>query len=398
MAMAEPFDLDQALVDVVASGAVEVPPYPAVALQIDKLLRGGDYGLEDLTRLVTSDQVLAAEMLRVSNSAAYFRSSPVNSVRAAVGRLGARDVARLALAFGLGAHATAPGPLAPLRRRVWLEALASAALCQALARGRGVAPDEAFSAGLLHDFGKVVAIASIEALVHKRRVPPRTMAEWSALVDRYHVELGVVMAARWGLPAVTADVISLHHADDIGGAADPGLVELVAAIDEVTAMLGERTHVLPVDLGAAALLRGGEAEAVAAAIESLASFVASFEAGEPFQGAGAHELVARPVQPRAEPAVQPPPWPVTLAVGGRSAEYRILGVASTHFMVNGAAPLPENLLLEMVVGCRPPLSGFASVKLAWPDQGGFTMLVQPYALSGVALERWKQLVSLPAES
>ena len=85
-------------------------------------------------------------------------------------------------------------------------------------------------------------------------------------------------------------------------------------------------------------------------------------------------------------------------MNGQPSKYRILGVASTHFMVNGASPLPENLLLELEVGCQPPLNGFASVKLAWPDQGGFTMLVQPYALSGAALDRWKQIVATTTEA
>jgi putative nucleotidyltransferase with HDIG domain len=399
MASAEPFDLDRSIVDVVSRGAVKVTPYPAVAFQIERLIRSGDYGLEDLAKLVTSDQVLSADVLRVSNSAAYFRSTPVNSVRAAVARIGARDVARLALAFGLGAHATAAGPLASLRRQVWLDALASAALCQALAKQRAIPADEAFSAGLLHDFGKVVAIACIEELVQKHRVPPRTMVEWTALVEGYHVELGVVMAARWGLPPVMSDVISLHHADDITAAADPQMVELVAAVDEVIMMLGERTHILPVDLGSAAHLRAGEAELVASAVAALPAFVASFEGSEPARSSAGHELVAIPEEPRRRPTGGPPPsWPVTLSVNGRASTYRILGVASTHFMVNGAAPLPENLLLELEVGCQPPLAGFASVKLAWPDQGGFTMLVQPYALSGAALDRWKQIVATSAEA
>jgi putative nucleotidyltransferase with HDIG domain len=279
-----------------------------------------------------------------------------------------------------------------------MEALASAALCQVLGQGRGLAPDEAFSAGLLHDFGKVVALACIEELLQRRNdVPARTEAEWTALVDRYHVELGVVMAARWDLPPVMADVISLHHADATAAAADRKMVDLVVAVDEVIMMLGDRTHLEPEDLGAAAFLQGNEGELVSKALTRLPSFVASFETPEVWKSAGARTLVAAAPPPRkreGEPTA--PPWPVMLNVGGKPAAYKILGVASTHFMVNGAAPVPENLLLEMKVLCEPPLTGFASVKLAWPDQGGFTMLVQPYALSGTALERWKEIVASAA--
>jgi len=396
---AAPFDLDTAIVDLVSRGAVKVPPYPAVAFQIEKLIRSGDYGLDELAKLVSSDQVLSADVLRVSNSAVYARGGAINGVKAAVGRLGAKDVARLALAFGLGAHANASGKLASLRRKVWMDSLASAMLCQALAKGRGLAPDVAFSAGLLHDFGKVVAIACIEEILYRRDdVPPRTAEAWYEVVDRYHVELGVVMAARWDLPPLLADVISLHHADATAAATDRALLDLVVAVDEVIMMLGDRTHLSPEDLGAAAFLRGNEGDAVSHAITLLPSFVASFESADAWKSLHGPSLVAPPPQPRRKEGAQPPPWPVILSMGGKPSQYRILGVASTHFMVNGAAPVPENLLLEMKVQCEPPLTGFASVKLAWPDAGGFTMLVQPYALSGGALDRWKEIVAGAGEA
>jgi len=398
MGTAAPFDLDQAIVDLVSRGAVKVPPYPAVAFKIEKLIRGGDYGLDALAKLVSSDQVLSADVLRVSNSAFYSRGGAVNSVSGAVARLGAKDVARLALAFGLGAHATAEGALASLRRQVWMDALGSALLCQALAKGRGLSADEAFSAGLLHDFGKVVAVACIEDVLARREgVAAMPLAEWSALVDRYHVELGVVMAARWDLPPVLADVISLHHEPSSVAAADRKLVDLVAAVDEVIAMLGDRTHLSPEDLGAAAMLQGTEGEVVSRTLTQLPGFVASFETADSWKSNGS-ALVAPPPRPPPSPGSepQPPPWPVVLSMGGRPASYRILGVASTHFMVNGSAPVPENLLVEMKVQCEPPLTGFASVKLAWPDAGGFTMLVQPYALTGTSLERWKEIVASAA--
>ena len=129
-------DLDGAIVDLVSRKAVKVPPYPAVAMKVEALVRRDDYGLDDLAKLVASDQALAADALRCANSAFYSRATPVTSINQAISRLGAREVVGLAVASALGAHARKPGPLAALKRRVWLEALASAALSQELAKGR----------------------------------------------------------------------------------------------------------------------------------------------------------------------------------------------------------------------------------------------------------------------
>jgi len=383
-------DLDQAIVDLVARGGVKVPPYPAVAFRIDALLRTGDYGVEDLSRLVSSDQVLAADVIRCANSAVYARGSPAASVKQAVGRVGAKDVAALALASGLGSHATAPGKLASLRRRAWFDALASALLCQALAPRRKLSPDVAFAAGLLHDFGRVVAIACIEDILAQQKTGPRSEAAWGEVIDRYHVELGIVMAARWGLPPVLADVISMHHGDP-AAAADPALVDAVAAADEVVTLLGDRVALPPEDLGLASLVASAEHDAIGNALHGLPAFIASFETPDAWRGGG-ESLVAHDPPARRE-APPPPPHEVRLSLGGKDHGFRILGVASTHLMLVGGTAVPENMLLQMKVCCDPPLEGFASVKLSWPEGDGTAILLQPYALAGEALSRWKALVA-----
>ena len=56
-------------------------------------------------------------------------------------------------------------------------------LAQDLAKARSLAADVAFSAGLLHDFGKVVAIACIEELIQNREdVAPKVEEEWTEII------------------------------------------------------------------------------------------------------------------------------------------------------------------------------------------------------------------------
>jgi putative nucleotidyltransferase with HDIG domain len=378
----------------VSKGKVKVPPYPAVAFRIESLVRAANYGLDDLSKLVSSDQMLAADVLRCGNSALYARGAPVASVKQAVGRIGAKDVARLALASGLGSHALAGGKLASLRRRVWLDALASALLAQDLGRARGLAADVAFSAGLLHDFGKVVALACIEELLDRRTdVAPKLEEEWVEIMDRYHVEMGVVMAAKWDLPPVIADAVSLHHSAERTAASDPGMVEVVVVVDKVVALLATHTRLGVEELAEVTELSPREREHLVRAIEALPGFVASFESGDVWKGGQERTLVAAappPAEPTAPPGLD---FPVVLKMGERRHSYKLLGIGGTHCMVVGSDPIPENLLLQLEVACDPPLRGFASVKLAWPEHGGWTLLVQPYGLSEGAQERWRRLAA-----
>jgi len=308
-----------------------------------------------------------------------------------VGRIGAKDVARLALASGLGAHALAAGRLASIRRRVWLDALASALLAQDLAKSRAVAPDVAFSAGLLHDFGKVVAIACVEELLANREdATPRSEEEWNEIMDKYHVELGVVMAARWDLPPVLADVISLHHSESVTAAAQPELVRTVALVDRVVELLHERTSLSVDELQSVDWLTPNDKYVVARTVEMLPAFVASFENSEVWKGDQKRNLVSTPPQPIPEVPLAKA-LPVVLKLGDREFSYELLGVGASHCMVRGKQPIPENLIMELKVACDPPVKGYASVRLAWPDADQWTLLVQPYGLTGGAQARWRAL-------
>jgi putative nucleotidyltransferase with HDIG domain len=387
------FDLDAAMVDVVSRGAVKVPPYPAVALQVEELVKRDDYGLDELSRLVASDQALAADALRCANSAFYSRGAVVNALGQAVTRIGGKEMARLAIASGLGAHARAGGPLTPLKRRVWLDGLASAALSQELARARHLDPEEAFVCGLLHDFGRMIAIACIEEIISAHPgLVPQPPEYWLTVVDRYHVELGLVLAARWDLPPLLSDVISLHHADDWAGATDPRMVELVMVTDEVVRLLGASIFLTPEDLGTVSLLGAAECELVSRVLDRLPAFIASFEGEQPPPRPG-QSLVAKEPPPE-EPMAGPTPvaFPVMVTVGREKRRYQAMGIATANLMVNGREALPENVLLQIEMCCEPPISCWATAKLSWPEQGGHTVLLQPFALNGKTHEIWRDLL------
>jgi putative nucleotidyltransferase with HDIG domain len=391
-------DLDAAIVDVVSRDAVKVPPYPAVAMKVEELVHRGDDGLDGLTKLVASDQTLAADALRAANSAFFRRGTAVTSLDAAIGRIGAKEVVRLALASGLGVHARRAGPLAALKRRVWLEALAGAALAQELARKRGIDPEEAFVAGLLHDFGKMIAVACVEEILAAHPgAHARPLEAWVAVVERYHIELGLVLAAKWELPQLVTDVISLHHEPDPAGAAEPRLVEVITAADEVVSLLADRTWLTPEDLGAVAGLTAPECELVARVLDRLPGFIASFE-GSAARSAPARSLIEAE---RLDPFLTGPApvsFPVKIAIGREARSYQATGIASANIMVSGDGPLAENVLMQLELGSTPPLTCWATAKLAWPEGKRWTVLLQPFALDGSTHAAWKALVKATTEA
>ena len=190
--------------------------------------------------LVTFEPVESVKQLRAANSAALRGISALTSLRDAIARLGAEELCRVAMATSLGAVATLDGPLATLRRTAWRQALISALACRQIAPLRGIDREEAFACGLLHDFGRVIAIASIESVLADRpSEAPRSESEWMALVDRFHVELGTLTARQWKLAELHAVVIASHHLPS-GPGEFRSMLDLVRASDAVVALV-ERT-------------------------------------------------------------------------------------------------------------------------------------------------------------
>jgi putative nucleotidyltransferase with HDIG domain len=378
-------DLDGAVADVVARGEVELPPYPAIAFRIARLVRGGDYGMDELGRLVSSDQSLAADLLRVANSPVYQRGTPVASIPAAAARVGAEELSRLALALGLGPVAAARGPLAPLRRGVWHDALASAAMCRDIARARHLDADDAFTCGLLHDFGRVITIAAIERIAAGSR-PARAMpvSFWNAVVDRYHVGIGRTLAARWELPEVVSDAISLHHEGESRDPAHQAVVDIVRTVDPLVGLLSRNSSLGEAEVAALSQLSESDTDALERTLQGLPSFIASLE---------------QPALPEEHDWLEGPPRVPAIPAGDRrvffhlgGGDFEAVGFGPHQLHLRGTVPLPEGLLLEVEALQPRAFSFHARVLLSWSEGRRFGAVLMPFALTGPALLHWRALV------
>lgn len=385
--------LEREVEDLVARGAASIPPYPAVALRVQKAMSQPDFGLDEVSHLVGADAALAADVLRCANSSMYRRGSTVTSLTQAITRIGATQVMRLLLASGLAVHANAAGPLAKLRRMIWIEGLASAAICQELARQRGLRHEEAFALGLLHDFGRVVACGTLEALLSKRPLAGTWPEEaWSGIVDRLHVPVGLAMASRWQLGSLVTEVIGGHHLGAAARCEDPGLLDVVRASDQVVFLLSSLPGLSSDDLEAIpSLTRFVEREVVARVLRKVPEFVEAFELAATPNGAGSPIAQPSTTLSPGERAIR---FGITVNLARRARQYTAVAIASNGIAATGNEPLLENRLQEATLHApQGPLRIWTLTRLARPERGGYHVELQPYALSGVERGLWDQLVT-----
>ncbi|MGC3997469.1 MAG: HDOD domain-containing protein [Anaeromyxobacter sp.] len=391
-------EIERTLLRLAGQGTLPVPPFPAVALRVQRLVASHDTGLREIARVISSDAALTADVLRCANSALVSRGVPVRDLTQAITRIGADEITRITLSSALSAQALDGGGLAPLKRAIWIESLAGAVLCQELAKLRRLGRDgAAFVAGLLHDFGRVVAVTRIESILAAAPdVPALPMEDWAALVERLHVPVGVLLASRWALPLLVRQVVALHHGQTSQGCENPDLLEVVRIRDQIVDLLARAPCVDATDLATVPGLDGREEQqAVARVIERIPPFIAAFE------GASVDQVVPRTwvTAPHSALAAgeRPVDLDVTLFSGGTQRRYKALVLAPNGLLLVGTEPVAQNHLLRAVIeGAGLPIELWAVPRLVQRRSDHHRIELQPYGLGGEVRVRWRQLYELRA--
>ena len=184
-------------------------------MKVLELLGQEDVDVRQVVRWLQSDPVFSGEMLRVANSALYGTYGQIRSVHQATITLGLDFVKALAVTVGLRAYVKS-AVKAPVLRRCWTHSVATAILSQELATACFMKGDEAYTAGLLHDIGRLGLLAAYP--VEYANVLNVAM-DYSfdvlhcekELFDVDHCEAGAWLAEQWKLPAELGDIAAHHH-------------------------------------------------------------------------------------------------------------------------------------------------------------------------------------------
>ena len=204
--------------------AGDLPSPRGVALAIIRLTQAPDVSLAELGRVIKGDPAFVGRLIKAANGLIAENRRAIVSVQEALMVLGLPAVRTLALGFSLLStyrKGTCQGFDYP---RFWSSALLMAISMQALTqRVRVVAPDEAFSLGLLARVGELsLATLYPEAfsrlLAELKRDPAlqQVVLEDQAFAMN-HRELGAAMLADWGVPDALVQPVRFHEQPELAG-------------------------------------------------------------------------------------------------------------------------------------------------------------------------------------
>lgn len=236
--------------------AIETAPaVPTILVPLLKLLDAADdrTRIEDVVRLVSYDNAIAAQCLRMASSPLFGLTKSPDSIKSAVISLGLRRVETILLTCCLGRAF-------PIKRKIldptvfWRHSLGCAMVCQKFCQKLSCADGErAYMAGLLHDVGFMVnCIAFPEEFSRAVQCAistqvPLDEAERSEM-GFTHCETGRALAEKWRLGNDIIEVVAHHHTVELSDTAQ-ALVALVHLSDLLCRMRGlgygypERTKV-----------------------------------------------------------------------------------------------------------------------------------------------------------
>ncbi len=216
-----------------------LPPFDRTALQIQKELARPEPDVARIEKYIVADPALTAQVLRTANSAFYRGLTKVGTVHNAIFRLGMAEIASIVLMVTQQRNynaRTATGRR--MMADLWRHSVGCAIGSQWLARMCGYQnlAHEAFTAGLLHDVGKLLLLTVIETVAEKASKIDLPEALVEEILQRFHPEYGERLMRQWNLPESYCRVAREHHAEDFDR--ENGLLLIVRVVNAACAKLG----------------------------------------------------------------------------------------------------------------------------------------------------------------
>ncbi|VAX14452.1 HD-GYP domain (HD superfamily hydrolase) [hydrothermal vent metagenome] len=186
-----------------------LPTLPEVALKVRDTLEDENSSMMDVAHVITNDAALSARLIQISNSPLLRASRLIETVEAAVTRMGSNMVRNLVTSIAMEQMFQATTDATDTRlRAVWENSTQIAAIASALSIPQAnLQADQALLAGLVHDIGILPILSRAEDY-------PDLLDNEKALdhiITHAHVKIGEAILRTWNFSAELVNVAAEHE-------------------------------------------------------------------------------------------------------------------------------------------------------------------------------------------
>ena len=206
------------LIKMILGSVNDLPVMPQVAERARKILADKNCSFSMVAHVIEADQAIATKVLKLANSAFYSIMGRVTSIQHAAMVLGTKTLYQVlqiactepVLSARLPGYGQNSGDL-------WRHSLAVAACSRAIAKRRNPSIiDDGFSAGLLHDCGKLILDPYLGArseafqncLVQEKK---KVFEAERILLGVDHAHIAAYVCEKWQIPKQLFSAIQYHH-------------------------------------------------------------------------------------------------------------------------------------------------------------------------------------------
>lgn len=213
-----------------------IPAIPRVYEELARLSQDPSAGVDDFAPIVKKDPFICAKLLHLVNSAFFGAAQRIVTIEHALTYLGTRTVQQLVLNVDLfqrtSVDAAATGCSVEAEQA---HSLTIAELARRISPGIASA-DHAFTAGMLHDIGRLVVASRLPELAakieaHRVATGAARIECERAVISATHAEVGAYLMGLWGLPKPVVEAIAFHHRPEVVDTQTAGLATLVHVAD-----------------------------------------------------------------------------------------------------------------------------------------------------------------------
>jgi len=203
--------------DDLLDGIKYLPSAPVQMVRLIKLFQEPERDIDEVISLLKQDPPLAAEILRRCNSSFFGNDEPVTNITEALFRLGFYEVYRLTVTlFGMKTVTETKTGINLEVKAIWHHSAVTAIVAGAIGRGLEENEGIVFTAGLLHDIGKIILALAVgpnytDLMIKHGCFGSELNQAESSEFGFNHAEVGAWLLRRWKVPELIAEPVFQCH-------------------------------------------------------------------------------------------------------------------------------------------------------------------------------------------
>jgi len=196
-----------------------LPSLPTLYVELTKELSKSEPSVARIAKLVSSDMAMTAKILQLVNSPFFGLRGQVSNPSTAVQLLGMDILKALVLSTHVFSKFRTDLFSQADIDHFWQRSLTVGSYARRIAileRAKQGVEEDCFTAGLLHDVGKLILASAAKAkyaevLSEVGKQGTNLVAAENAILGCSHARVGAYLLALWGLPDAVIEAVAFHH-------------------------------------------------------------------------------------------------------------------------------------------------------------------------------------------